>query len=178
MKPHLTIDFVSDVSCPWCAIGLKSLEQALADSADALTAELHFQPFELNPQMGDEGQNIDEHLSEKYGRSSEELSQARAAIRERAAAVGFDIRIDKRDRIYNTFDAHRLLHWTEGSGKQQALKHALLEANFTRGENPGSREVLLHVAQLAELDPLEAARVLDSGAFAKEVREICAIISG
>ena len=112
---------MSDVSCPWCAIGLKSLEQALERVAPDVTAELHFQPFELNPNMAPEGQDIGEHLTEKYGSSPAQQEQAREMIRQRGAEVGFDFAMGKRDRIYNTFDAHRLLHWAEGEGKQKEL---------------------------------------------------------
>jgi predicted DsbA family dithiol-disulfide isomerase len=111
MTTQLKIDFVSDVSCPWCAIGLKSLEQALERVGGDIRADLHFQPFELNPQMVPEGQDINEHLAEKYGATPEQSERTRDAIRARGAEVGFDFRMDKRGRIYNTFDAHRLLHW-------------------------------------------------------------------
>src|SRR5882757_2620872 len=103
MTTPLTIDFVSDVSCPWCAIGLKALEQAIQNIGDAAAVELHFQPFELNPDMGPEGQDITEHITEKYGATPEQQEQSRAAIRERGAAVGFEFAMDKRSRIYNTF---------------------------------------------------------------------------
>jgi predicted DsbA family dithiol-disulfide isomerase len=171
MPQTLKIDFVSDVSCPWCAIGLKSLETALARSADAVQAELHFQPFELNPQMAGEGQDIVEHLTAKYGISSEQVASNTAAIRQRGAAVGFDFGVGKRSRVYNTFDAHRLLHWAEGQGRQHALKMALFKAYFTEGENPGSHGVLLRVAGEVGLDVEAARAVLDSDAFADAVRE-------
>lgn len=170
MSKSLTIDFVSDVSCPWCAIGLKSLEQALHNIGDEAEVALHIQPFELNPNMGPEGQNIDEHLSEKYGSTPQQQEQARAMIRARGAEVGFDFAMGKRDRIYNTFDAHRLLHWAEGEGKQVALKGELFAAYFTRGEDPSSHEVLLRAAEAVGLDKEAAAAVLSSQQFADEVR--------
>jgi predicted DsbA family dithiol-disulfide isomerase len=171
MTTPLTIDFVSDVSCPWCAIGLKSLEQAIEKIGDDAAVELHFQPFELNPNMGPEGQDITEHITEKYGATAEQQEQTRAAIRERGAAVGFEFAMDKRGRIYNTFDAHRLLHWAGLEGRQQALKEALFTAYFTRGEDPSSHEVLLKTAALAGLDPAVAGEVLASNQYADEVRE-------
>jgi predicted DsbA family dithiol-disulfide isomerase len=171
MTQPLKIDFVSDVSCPWCAIGLKSLETALERSADAVTAELHFQPFELNPQMAVEGQDIVEHLTAKYGISAEQVAGNTANIRQRGAAVGFDFGLGKRSRIYNTFDAHRLLHWADGQGRQHALKMALFKAYFTDGENPGSHDVLLRVAGEVGLDVAAARAVLDSDEFADAVRE-------
>lgn len=163
------IDFVSDVSCPWCAVGLKSLETALARIPEA-AVEFHFQPFELNPGMGPEGQDITEHIAEKYGSTPEQQEQSRDMIRQRGAAVGFTFAMDKRSRIYNTFDAHRLLHWAEGEGRQHALKHALLEAYFTNGEDPSSHEVLLRAAERVGLDRVVAGQVLASGQYADDVR--------
>ncbi|HEY8609080.1 MAG TPA: DsbA family oxidoreductase [Noviherbaspirillum sp.] len=166
----LKIDFVSDVSCPWCAIGLKALEQALQQVAGEIHGVLHFQPFELNPQMGPEGQDIDEHLAEKYGASPEQSARTREAIRARGAEVGFDFRMDRRSRIYNTFDAHRLLHWAGLEGRQQALKHLLFGAYFTDGANPGDHDLLVRLAAEAGLDPEQARQVLASDAYAQETR--------
>lgn len=171
MSKQLRIDFVSDVSCPWCAIGLASLETALEHASDAVSADLHFQPFELNPNMGKEGQDIGEHIAQKYGATEEQQQQSREMIRQRGADVGFTFDMSKRGRIYNTFDAHRLLHWAEEQGKQRDLKRALFEAYFTRGEDPSSHEVLLEVADSVGLDKGEAARILESNQFADEVRE-------
>jgi predicted DsbA family dithiol-disulfide isomerase len=162
MNSHLKIDFVSDVSCPWCAVGLGALEAALERVAPEISAELHFQPFELNPQMPREGQDAFEHLNQKYGSSREQQAQARAAIRARGAAVGFEFREEGRSRIYNTFDAHRLLHWAEleGGTRQIALKKALLKACHTDGENPSDPEVLVRLAGEAGLDPQRARAIL------------------
>ncbi|WHZ11399.1 MAG: 2-hydroxychromene-2-carboxylate isomerase/DsbA-like thioredoxin domain [Burkholderiaceae bacterium] len=172
MKPTpLKVDFVSDVSCPWCAIGLWSLEQARSRIGDELAVDLHFQPFELNPQMPPGGQGIEEHLMEKYGATPEQSAHTREAIRARGEAVGFEFRMDRRSRIYNTFDAHRLLHWAEVEGRQQALKQALFRAYFTDGESPESHEVLLRLAQEVGLDAARAQQILASDEFAAEVRE-------
>ena len=167
----LRIDFVSDISCPWCVIGLKSLEQALEQAADATSAELHFHPFELNPQMAPEGEDIGEHLARKYGATEEQGAKTREMIRARGAELGFTFEMGKRSRIYNTFDAHRLLHWAEMQGLQRELKLALFEAYFTKGENPGAHEVLVRVAGEVGLDQGEASEVLSSGAYGDEVRE-------
>ena len=172
MSKQLRIDFVSDVSCPWCAIGLKSLEQALARAADAVTADIHFQPFELNPQMGPEGQDITEHITEKYGASPEQQEHSREMIRQRGADVGFQFDMSRRGRIYNTFDAHRLLHWAETQGRQRDLKMALFESYFTRGEDPSSHDVLLDVVAKVGLDRGEAERILKSDTYADEVRTL------
>jgi predicted DsbA family dithiol-disulfide isomerase len=168
---RITIDFVSDVSCPWCVIGLKALEQALANMTEEVDAEIRFQPFELNPKMPPEGQDLDEHLLQKYGATPEQFAGTRQAIRERGEELGFTFRMDRRDRIYNTFDAHRLLHWAEAHGRQLELKHALFRAYFTEGLNPGARDVLLQAAEDVGLDTAEAAAILASDDYADEVRE-------
>jgi predicted DsbA family dithiol-disulfide isomerase len=171
MATAMKIDFVSDVSCPWCAVGLNALEQALADVRGEISAELHFQPFELNPQMPVEGQDIDEHIAQKYGATPEQMAANRETIRQRGAEVGFTFGEGKRSRIYNTFDAHRLLHWADEEGTQRELKHALLEAYFTRGENPSDHAVLLAVVESVGLDPSRAAAILGSDEYADEVRQ-------
>lgn len=179
MTTHLKIDFVSDVSCPWCAIGLCALEQALqrlAGEATAITADLHFQPFELNPLMPPGGQDITEHLTQKYGTTPEQQAAAREAIRQRGAELGFTFRLEGRDRIYNTFDAHRLLHWaglpaTLPAGRQTALKKALLKAYFTDGESPESHDLLLRLCGEVGLDVALARDILSGSDYAAEVRE-------
>ena len=157
---------------------MKALDQALARVAGDITAELHFQPFELNPKMAPEGQEITEHITEKYGITPEQADVNRENIRQRGDALGFifsraDQSAGGRSRIYNTFDAHRLLHWAglESAGKQKALKEGLLKAYFTDGQSPASHEVLERVAAEAGLNRLEAAGILASRAFADEVRE-------
>jgi predicted DsbA family dithiol-disulfide isomerase len=171
MTKPMKIDFVSDISCPWCAIGLNSLEQALQRIGGEVKVDLHFQPFELNPKMPPEGQDITEHLAEKYGATPEQSQHTREAIRARGEQLGFTFSMDKRSRIYNTFDAHRLLHWAEKEGKQQALKHALFKAYFTDGENPASHDVLIRVAGEVGLDTARAREILSSDAYAEETRQ-------
>jgi predicted DsbA family dithiol-disulfide isomerase len=171
MATRMKIDFVSDVSCPWCAIGLHSLEQALRQLGDEVQADLRFQPFELNPQMPPEGQDINEHLNEKYGATPEQSERNHEMIRARGADVGFTFNMDKRRRIYNTFDAHRLLHWAGEEGRQRELEHALFKAYFTDGENLSSHEVLARLAGEAGLDPARAREILASDTFAEETRE-------
>ena len=166
----MKIDFISDVACPWCAVGLNALERALERSG--IQAELHMQPFELNPTMAREGANAAQYLQAKYGMSDEQLAVNRARIAERGAAEGFTF--GKREHVWNTFDAHRLLHWAgiEGPpGAQRALKHALLKAYHGEGRNPGAHDVLLELAAQVGL-PIERARtVLEKNEFADEVRE-------
>jgi predicted DsbA family dithiol-disulfide isomerase len=167
----LKIDFVSDVVCPWCAVGLASLERALAELDGEIEAELHFQPFELNPGLGPEGEDLFEHLSHKYGLDREQFEANEQALVARGAAVGFVFDTAKRTRTWNTFDAHRLLHWAGLQGRQRALKHALLRACFTEGRDVGSHDVLADVAAQAGLDTAAAREVLSSGRHADDVRE-------
>ncbi|MES2942190.1 MAG: DsbA family oxidoreductase [Pseudomonadota bacterium] len=178
MSTTLKIDFVSDVSCPWCVIGLKSLDEAIARVGSEIKTEIHFQPFELNPKMAAEGQEITEHITEKYGITAAQAQTNRENIRTRGAAVGFTFSMANeagggRSRIYNTFDAHRLLHWAEIEAPklQKALKEALFKAYFTDGQSPGSHQVLVSVAAEVGLDAARAQEVLDSGTYADEVRE-------
>ncbi|MBB4097024.1 DsbA family oxidoreductase [Sphingomonas kyeonggiensis] len=170
MPRPLKIDFVSDVSCPWCIIGLKGLEEALARTEGVVDAKIHFQPFELNPNMVPEGENIGEHIAKKYGSTPEQSAANRQMIRDRAAALGFTMNSSAESRIYNTFDAHRLLHWAEVEGKQAALKHALFETYFTEQKDPSNQDVLVAAAEKAGLDGAAAREVLASGRYTEEVR--------
>ena len=172
MTKQLKIDFVSDISCPWCAVGLSALESALNQVQGEVEASVHVQPFELNPQMTPGGQDIGEHLTQKYGSTPEQQAQIRDTIRQRGADVGFSFNPSGRGRIYNTFDAHRLLHWAGSTdiSKQLALKKALLTACHTHSLAMESHEVLLAAVTEAGLDRDRAQSVLDSDAFAAEVR--------
>ena len=169
----MRIDFISDVACPWCAIGLASFERALAAlGPEAAGIELHFQPFELNPGMAPEGADAAQYLKAKYGMGDEQLAANRANIAARGAALGFSF--GERAHVWNTFDAHRLLHWAglQSAAAQLAMKRALLKAYHGEGRNPAARGVLLEAAAVAGLDAAEAAAVIDDTAcFADEVRE-------
>jgi len=173
MSTHLKIDFVSDVACPWCAVGLGALEQALAELQNEITAVLHFQPFELNPNMPAGGEDLVEHLGKKYGSTAEQQSQMYQNIKARGAEVGFAFHPVGRGRIFNTFDAHRLLHWAEvtgGADTQLRLKKALLNAYQGRGEVIDSHEVLLAIVQAEGLDVESALEILKSDTYAEDVR--------
>src|SRR5580658_8404103 len=170
MSARTKLDFVSDVSCPWCAIGLQSLLAALSNLRGVVAADLHFQPFELNPDMGPGGQDIAEHLREKYGSSPEQFAQSQEMIRARGAQLGFRFDMHKRTRIYSTFDAHRLLHWAGLEGKQLELKQALFSAYFTDGADPSDRATLTRIAAQVGLDPTQAQAVLASDRYGAEVR--------
>ncbi|MEO7152406.1 MAG: DsbA family oxidoreductase [Burkholderiaceae bacterium] len=164
----MKIDFVSDVACPWCAVGLASLEAALARLPQTLPVELHFQPFELNPTLAPEGRETVAYLTEKYGSTPERVAQTRAMIRDRGAEVGFTF--GDRPWVWNTFDAHRMLHWAGLEGGQLELKRALLAAYHTDAQNPGAPEVLLRLVGELGLDVERARAILGSDEYAAEVR--------
>lgn len=173
MAKQLKIDFVSDVTCPWCAIGLGALQQALDEVAEEVNAELHFQPFELNPHMGPEGQDTVEHLTQKYGSTEAQQAEIRQTICERGAQVGFDFNPEGRGRIWNTFDAHRLLHLAEQESDQATqvrLKGALLSACHTHSASMADHAVLLDCARQAGLDESRVDQVLNSDEFSDAVR--------
>ncbi len=170
MAQPLTIDFISDVVCPWCVIGLRELETALERMGADVEPVFRFQPFELNPAMPPEGQNVAEHIQEKYGSTPAQSAGARTMIRERAAALGFTMNSSADSRIYNTFDAHRLLHWAGEQGRQMELKRALFDAYFTEQANVSDPEVLVAKAVEAGLDEGEAREVLASNRYAEHVR--------
>ena len=165
----MKIDFVSDVACPWCAVGLNALERALERIGDDIPVELHFEPFELNPTLAPEGADAAEYLRAKYGLSPEQLAKNRANIRDRGAAVGFAF--GERAHVWNTFDAHRLLYWAGLQGKQRELKHALLRAYHGEGRNPGAHDVLVELAGEVGLDTERAKAILASDEYTAEVRE-------
>lgn len=168
----MRIDYISDISCPWCALGLASLEKALAQLGDEISYDLHFQPFELNPDMPPEGKNLTEYLSAKYGMSLGQVDAIHEDLRQRGEAIGFVF--GKRERIWNTFDAHRLLFWADrcGVGLQRKLKLALMRTYQTEGKNPGDHQLLLQLVAEVGLDQAEAKTLLQTDAFAQEVRNL------
>ncbi len=170
MPKPLQIDFVSDVVCPWCVIGLRELETALGRLTEVVEPTIHLQPFELNPTMPREGQDIAEHMLQKFGRKMDDSSGIRQALQARAADVGFTLAMNDNSRVYNSFDAHRLLHWAGLEGKQVALKHALFGAYFTENLNIADPEILVAKAESVGLDGAEARAVLTSGRYTDEVR--------
>jgi predicted DsbA family dithiol-disulfide isomerase len=173
MKPTIKIYFVSDIGCPWCAVALGTLEQAMERLKDHADFEIHFEPFELNPQMRVGGENAIEYLGKKYGISEQQVKANQANIRERATAAGFDFHPDGRKKIYNTFDAHRLLYWAgqeHGLASQHRLKREFFNTYFCLAADFDKRENLLDAVQRADLDQGAANQVLEQGLFAKEVR--------
>lgn len=170
MPQPMTFDIVSDISCPWCVIGLRGLERALLRVGDLVQAEIRIQPFELNPDMPPGGQSIVEAAAARYGTTPVQSAASRAELRRHAAELGFDMAMSDQSRIYNTFDAHRLLHWAGPTGRQLALKHGLFAAYFTDGLDPSSHDVLVAAAASAALDPAVARQVLGDARYADEVR--------
>lgn len=170
MNTPLKIDIVSDVSCPWCIIGYKSLSGALAKLAPQVSAKIAWKPFELNPDMPVEGQHLGEHLHQKYGSSKADSDQAREMITARGAALDFQFNFKDEGRIYNTFNAHRLLYWARQFDRQTELKLAFFNLYFTEGGNPGDTEDLIKAVAKAGLSPDEARKILVSDRFVNEVQ--------
>jgi predicted DsbA family dithiol-disulfide isomerase len=172
MATELKIDIVSDISCPWCIIGFKALQTALKEIGPDITANIEWQPFELNPQMPTEGQDITEHITQKYQISEQQADQNREAIKQRGLSVGYEFGNRGGGRIYNTFDAHRLLHWAKTQGKQTDLKLALFDLYFKDSGNPSAHEQLLKIVKSVGLDVIEAKKILDSDQFTADVRQL------
>lgn len=167
--PVLDVDIVSDVMCPWCIIGYKQLEQALARTG--MGARIRWHPFELNPDMPVEGQNTSEHIQQKYGSTAEQSAQARAQMKGLGDSLGFQFNWSPESRMWNTFVTHQVLDFALSQGKQHPLKMALFDAHFTDQRNVSDRDVLIDVAQSVGLDAADVARVIDSGELADTVRE-------
>ncbi|SDS92366.1 Predicted dithiol-disulfide isomerase, DsbA family [Pseudomonas sp. Z003-0.4C(8344-21)] len=172
MSRTVKIDFVSDVVCPWCALGATALEQAISNLAGEVEVQLTYKPFELNPDMPAEGEHAIVHMMRKYGRSAEQVADRNAMIIERGAQIGFHFDLEKRSHFHNTFDAHRLLFWAVTQGVQRPLKRALLKAYFSDGQNPNDHATLVTLAGAVGLDSQRAQAVLANGEFAEEVREL------
>ena len=168
---RLKIDFISDVTCPWCMIGLRGLQEALERTSGLIQADLVFQPFELNPKMPAEGQVSLEHVAEKYGSSAEQVAAIGKQVSARATEAGLAFNMTGQDRIYNTFDAHRLLHWARTKNHQEAMKQALFKANFADCANISDPEVLVSISSEVGLDVSEAKEILSSNRYAQDVRD-------
>lgn len=169
-KKPLRIDIVSDVVCPWCIVGYKQLAQALEQTDTPY--EIHWHPFELNSNMPSEGQNLREHIMEKYGSSKEESDASRIRMTEAGKEVGFEFNFNDDTRMHNTFNLHQLLYWAgqQGQKPMHDLKQALFAAHFTNGRNISDKTVLADIAAEVGLDRSEALAVLEDQRFAKEVR--------
>ena len=167
----IRIDVVSDVVCPWCIIGFKQLERALAEMGDEVEVDLHWHPFELNPQMPPEGQDVREHVAQKYGTTAAQSSAVRARLIQLAESLGVEFRYNEGMRIHNTFRAHQLLHWAGIQGKQTELELAFFESYFSREEDVDEVDVLVAAVGRAGLDEEQARAVVTDARYADTVRE-------
>ncbi|MDO6762653.1 DsbA family oxidoreductase [Agarivorans sp. 1_MG-2023] len=166
----LRIDIVSDVVCPWCIVGYLRLQEALSQLDDNIRPHIQWHPFELNPKMPAEGQNLREHIQEKYGSTTEQSEAVREQLKGIGNELGFSFNFNQDSRIYNTFEAHQLLHWSEPYGKQTELKLALFEAYFSQGKDPSDRDTLLAIVEQVGLSSELAQRVLKDQLYVEEVR--------
>lgn len=167
--PPLRIDIVSDVVCPWCIVGYRQLEQAAKDTGVAV--QVHWQPFELNPNMPPEGQNTTEQIMEKYGISEEQSKANRDHLQQLGAGLDFTFAFEDGMRMHNTFNAHQLIHWADGQGRGDYAKQAFFLAHFTDQRDLSDVEVLCDVMAEVGLDRAEAMAVLADQRFAQAVRE-------
>ena len=174
----LTIDIWSDVMCPWCIIGYKQLETALAELADEVAAEIRWRPFELNPDMPPEGEDQAEHVQRKYGRSPEQAAAGRAQMAEIAERAGYSFAYSGEGepppaRMRNTFLAHKLLAHTlraHGPEAQTRLKLALFDAHFQQRRDISDRAVLSEIYESVGLPPHEAEIAFADPVLAELVR--------
>lgn len=169
MKEKLKIDIVSDIVCPWCTVGYKRLEKAIEELGIQDKIEIEWQPFELNPNMPIEGQDLNEHLTEKYGSSEEQLEASKNMLVEAGEDLGFTFDYFEEMRIVNTFEAHVLLEYAKKFGKQTELKMRLTRAYFSEGKNVSKREVLKEALLEVGLGAVEALKQLDIEEKRKEV---------
>jgi predicted DsbA family dithiol-disulfide isomerase len=170
-RKKLQVDIVSDVVCPWCIIGYKQLLKALESLPGYFDVAIAWHPFELNPGMPPEGQDLREHLAQKYGSSTQQSQSARMRLSQLGESLGFTFDYFEGMRMVNTFRAHQLLHWASGVGRQTELKLALFEAFFSRREDVNDLTVLTKVVKRVGLDTVEAGCVLEDGRYAEPVRE-------
>jgi predicted DsbA family dithiol-disulfide isomerase len=173
MKPTITIDFVSDIACPWCAVGFGNLYQAMSQLEMVVDFKVHFRAFQLNPHMPPGGQDAMEHLTQKYGLSLEQVQTNQAQIRARALEARFKFHPDGRKRVYNTFNSHRLLYWAANEGdleKQAELKKELLNTYFCLAVSLDDEKNILDAVTRAGLDKVRAREILASDEFTAEVK--------
>ena len=167
----LNIDIISDIVCPWCAIGYGRLKKAIANVAANIDINIQWHPFELNPNMSKQGENLRTHLANKYGTTLEGSIKARAMLTEEGKKVGFTFNYFDEMKMLNTHQCHQLLHWAKDSGRQNALAEAFFEHFFSnRGEF--SEAELLNIVENVGLSKEQAAAVLSDNTLSDEVRQI------
>ncbi|MBU6252986.1 MAG: DsbA family oxidoreductase [Alphaproteobacteria bacterium] len=168
---QLSIDIVSDVVCPWCAIGYKQLERAIGLMGDRVEAGVRWHPFQLAPYLDESGQNIGDYGRERYGATPEQSAANRTRIQSAGASLGLEFNYSPESRIYNTRKAHRLLTWAGETGGQTALKLALFRAYFTEQRNISDDDVLLDAVEAAGLDRTAAANALNDPRYEEQVAQ-------
>ncbi|TXD97854.1 DsbA family oxidoreductase [Psychrobacter frigidicola] len=165
----LKIDIISDISCPWCVVGYRQLAEALEKSNTAY--EIHWHPFELNPDMPAEGKNLREHSAKKHGRNNQEIQASRDRMTAAGSEIGFKFNFNEDTRVHNTFNMHQLIYWADQYSLANNLEQALFAAYFTDNRNLSDKSVLADIAAEVGLDRTEALTVLEDQRFAQEVRE-------
>ena len=168
-KTTVVVTIVSDVMCPWCAIGYRQLEQAMIDTG--IDAHIRWEPFELNSDMPVTGQNTSEHIQQKYGSTPEQSEQSRVQMKPLGENLGFAFNWTPESRMWNTFIAHQLLEFALTEGKQHALKIALFEAHFTDQRDLSQANVLVDIASSVGLDAGKAKHIIESGELGAITRE-------
>ena len=170
MADKIKIDIVSDVVCPWCTVGYKRLEKAITELGIQDKVEIEWQPFELNPTMPADGQNLNEHMMEKYRMSPEQLKQTQQHMVNAANDVDFDFNFDDKSLMVNTFEAHILLEYAKGFGKQTELKMQLMKAYFSEGKDVSDKNILKQALVDVGLNAEEALSKLNDEKAIEEVR--------
>lgn len=166
----VTVNMVSDVVCPWCIVGYERLQKAIK-LVDGIEVDIKFHPFELNPNMDQAGQNLREHIMEKYGISEQQSADNRARLVQAGEALGFAFNFSDDSRMQNTFKAHQLIHFAASLGAEEAMKLRLFKAYFTEGKNINDIDVLVEEATQVGIEPASAREVLMSEQYAQQVRQ-------
>ncbi|MCB4435875.1 DsbA family oxidoreductase [Alteromonas sp. McT4-15] len=166
----VTVNMVSDVVCPWCIVGYERLQKAIK-LVDGIEVDIKFHPFELNPTMDQAGQNLREHIMEKYGISEQQSADNRARLVQAGEALGFAFNFSDDSRMQNTFKAHQLIHFAASLGAEEAMKLRLFKAYFTEGKNINDIDVLVEEAAQVGIEPASTREVLMSEQYAQQVRQ-------
>lgn len=166
----VTVNMVSDVVCPWCIVGYQRLQEAIK-TLDNIEVDIKFHPFELNPNMPAEGQNLREHIMEKYGISEQQSVENRARLVQAGQELGFAFNFTDDSRMQNTFKAHQLIHFAAQNDLEEEMKLSLFNAYFTDGKDVNDLGVLVELAEAVGLNKSDVEQVLKSEKYAQVVRE-------